>query len=230
MIAFLDFDKIKLEIVKDDDKVPMLLFPEGEYEFIYGGISTKHTLSSVLLIDLLKVNFIQFFKFVRVGAYFDDNYWLNPDNRKIKEANQLFIEREFNPWQPNEPLKVTWDEANAFATWTGKRLLREKEWEVYAAFMMGLVHTINGKKLSGNTPSERKQILWTKIHQAGLNYNQNIFEKEFAPMAKPPEWCADEENGKRVIKGYITGIPSIATRDVKEASELFSFRCCKTRG
>lgn len=202
-----DMGVMEIKLFRD---VPMLKFPAGRYEFSdFNGRTKEAEISKDLWIDLIKVNFIQFFNFVKSGAYFCDRYLMNLRGG-IDTANKLLIEMGCDPWNPDLPIKVTGEEAEAFARWLNKRLLTEEEWEVFAAYTVRRLRYIDN----------RNELLLLNARRANL-------EDKNHPMHSPAEWCTDRV-GNKLVKGHIDqAFPLITDTFRNTSSRLFSVRCCK---
>jgi len=101
-----------------NDGAKMVLIPAGEFEMgSNNGDPDERPVHTVYLdafyIDIYEVTNAQYKKFVDATGYPKPVYWRS-DN--------------FN--EPDQPVVgVTWEDANAYAKWAGKRLPTEAEWE-----------------------------------------------------------------------------------------------------
>ena len=119
-----------------NDGVKMVLIPAGEFEMggSAGDADEKpvHTVNvNAFYIDIYEVTNAKYKEFVDATGHESSVYWKYPN---------------FN--EPDQPVVgITWDDANAYAKWAGKRLPTEAEWE--KAARGGLV----GKKYAwGDSP------------------------------------------------------------------------------
>ena len=111
------------EITHEKDDAPMRLIPAGEYQMgSPSGVGSTdetpvHTVKlSAFYIDAFEVTNAQYAKFMAETDH---------------PAPLLWEDATLN--QPNQPVVgVTWNDAQAYAAWAGKRLPTEAEWEVAA--------------------------------------------------------------------------------------------------
>ena len=162
----------------------------------------------------------EFMEFVEAGGYRDPRWWRDEDWAWVKEESvehPSFWMREGGGWQwrgmfeavplPDEwPVYVTWAEANAFATWRGRRLPTEAEY-VRAAEGTGL----------GNCNFERWDPEPIGVHRGsvsdhgirdlagnGWEWTSDVFGPfaGFTPLPSYPEYSADFFDGSHfVLKG-----------------------------
>jgi formylglycine-generating enzyme len=100
------------------DGAPMVLIPAGEFQMGSNDIneSTKpvHTVYlDAFYIDQYEVTNMQYRKFIDATGHKAPTYW---NDSKFNAYNQPVV-------------GVTWDDANAYTKWGGKRLPTEAEWE-----------------------------------------------------------------------------------------------------
>ncbi len=100
----------KKEIINEKDGSSMVHIPEGI--FLMG--NEKNSLNVyAFYIDKYPITNTQYKKFIAETNYAEPAFW---------------NERKFN--NPNQPVVgVDWNDAVAYASWAGKRLPEEKEWE-----------------------------------------------------------------------------------------------------
>lgn len=135
----------------------MVEIPEGIYElgfsggvFCYDNELPEHKVYlDTFKIDVGPVTNGEFMKFMEDNGYDDFHYWLADGWEVVKEEGwkaPLYWERKEDVWMkkdfrgirkidPDEPVtNVSYYEANAYATWAGKRLPTEAEWEKAASW------------------------------------------------------------------------------------------------
>jgi sulfatase modifying factor 1 len=179
-----------------NDGAIMMLIPAGDFEMgsISGDADERpvHTVTlDAFYIDLYEVTNDQYRKFVEATGHEKPVYW--------KYSN-------FN--EPNQPVVgVSWDDANAYAKWAGKRLPTEAEWE--KAARGGLI----GKKYAwgdssipppgaGNFADETAKLVfkkWDIINGYDDGYSHPAPVGSFSPngygvydmMGNVWEWCSD---------------------------------------
>lgn len=132
-----------------------LPIPGGVYEigydqpgFCYDNEQPRHKafLQDFLLANRLVTNG-QYLEFVRDGGYSDFRHWLSDGWDAVQQngwTSPLFWKQIDDEWheitlqglsklQPDQPVcHVSYYEAEAFASWAGKRLPTEQEWEIAA--------------------------------------------------------------------------------------------------
>lgn len=117
-----EYDKALLSkriIVNEKDNAQMVLIPAGN--FIRGDNTgnynerPEHTVYlDAFLIDVYPVTNDKFEKFVNETGYIPEGPW----------------KRGYEPGQSHYPVRfVSWNDANSYALWAGKRLPSEAEWE-----------------------------------------------------------------------------------------------------
>jgi formylglycine-generating enzyme required for sulfatase activity len=86
-------------------------------------------------IDKTEVTNESYKKFINTGGYQNEKYW-STDGWKWVQGNHItqplfWSDSRYNA--PQQPVVgVSWWEANAYATWAGKRLPKDNEWELAA--------------------------------------------------------------------------------------------------
>ena len=108
----------------------MVKIPAGPFR--YGEQKEQETIEQAFLLDVYPVTNSQFQRFIEAGGYDKEHYW-SEDGLKWKQKETMRAPRywEDEKWnQSDHPVVgVSWYEAEAFATWAGRRLPTEKEWE-----------------------------------------------------------------------------------------------------
>lgn len=89
------------------------------------------------------------------GAFFIDKYEVS-----CAEYSQFDPDFKFPKGNENYPVIVTWEQANAYCRWAGKRLPTEKEWEKAARGTDGRIFPW------GNT-YDNKFVVWDHNHSRG---------------------------------------------------------------
>jgi formylglycine-generating enzyme required for sulfatase activity len=178
------------------DGAQMVLIPAGEFEMgsNSGDADERpvHTVSlNAFYIDMYEVTNAQYKKFVDATGAQAPIYW--------KYAN-------FN--EPNQPVVgITWEEANAYAKWAGKRLPTEAEWEKAARggqigkkYIWGDAST--PPRGAGNFADETAKLVfkgWDIIKGYDDGYSHPAPVGSFAPndyglydmIGNVWEWCSD---------------------------------------
>lgn len=184
--------------ITSSDGAPMVLIPAGAFQM---GSSDErqderpiHTVYlDAFYIDKYEVTNAQYRKFVQATGHKE------PEGFGIDwvEGNEIRFESGFKPWQDenfnsdDQPVVcVSWEDANAYADWAGKRLPTEAEWEKAA----------RGGLLG-------KRYVWGDQYKSGGNFADEIFDGytypapvgSFAPngyglydmAGNVWEWCMD---------------------------------------
>ena len=146
-------------------------------------------------------------EFIAAGGYRQPQYWLSDGWKLIREhqwTTPLYWERVENEWwsmtlsgmrkvDDNEPVcHVSYFEADAFARWSGKRLLTEAEWEhiaenidVHGNFCeTGRLHPVPAQP--GRSPRQIFGDVWEWTQSPYVPY----------PGYRTPEGAIGEYNGK----------------------------------
>ncbi len=186
-------------------------FAEGLYTighnnetFYFDNEGPQHPyyLSSFKLDPMLVTNG-EYLEFVEADAYSIAAFWLSEAWQKINQTNtrqplywikqqQQWYEYSLNGLQAlklNEPVKhLNYFEASAYASWKGKRLPTEQEWEVAARSGKVQLHQMFGQ-------------LW---QWTSSSYNAY-------PGFKPSTGAIGEYNGKFMVNQYVLKGGSIVT-------------------
>jgi len=112
----------------------------------------------------------EYIEFIEDGGYSLSNHWLSEGWSWVQSAAicaPLYWFKKDSRWfnytlagltevQPNEPVThISYFEADAFASWAGKRLPTETEWEVAAISLFG--HVPSGNRHASDEPSCKVQ-------------------------------------------------------------------------
>jgi formylglycine-generating enzyme required for sulfatase activity len=102
--------------------------PAGEFTYQYG----RERIETPYFIDIYPVTNSQFEKFVKAGGYQNQACWTEEGWKWLQENRvsepKFWSDSKWN--QPEHPVVgVSFFEAEAYASWAGKRLPTEKEWE-----------------------------------------------------------------------------------------------------
>lgn len=103
------------------DTTKMVLIPKGV--FLYGRSETKHIIQYDYYIDITPVTNLDFTSFLKETGYMDRH-----DSMNFKYILEKIIENSRRI--PDHPVvNMTWFDAVAYASWCGKRLPTNLEWE-----------------------------------------------------------------------------------------------------
>ncbi|MDF0667560.1 MAG: SUMF1/EgtB/PvdO family nonheme iron enzyme [Nitrospira sp.] len=108
----------------------MVKVPKGP--FLYGEQKTRETIGHDYWIDKFPVTNEKYAAFIAAGVYKNPQHW-SPEGWKWKTENNITGPLYWNDAKWNKPdhpmVGVSYYEADAYATWAGKRLPTEQEWE-----------------------------------------------------------------------------------------------------
>jgi len=161
-------------------------------------------------------------EFIDAGGYQNPEYWLSDGWKSVKE-NQwiapLYWEKMENEWwlmtlsgmrcvDEDEPVcHVSYYEADAYARWSGKRLLTEAEWE----------HVANDITIHGNfSESGHLHPIAVQMGKAPYQVFGDVWEWTQSPYIPYPGYCAPkgaigEYNGKFMCNQMVLRGGSCAT-------------------
>jgi ergothioneine biosynthesis protein EgtB len=197
--------------------------------FCYDNEQPRHQvfLRDFVLADRLVTNG-EYLEFVSTGGYSDFRHWLSDGWNTVQQngwTSPLYWKQIDGDWyeitlrglvrlQPHQPVcHVSYYEAEAFASWAGKRLPTEPEWEVAAnlnAARVGERNFLDSGLLqprpsgSGTGPGEVRQLfgdVWEWTQSAYLPY----------PGYRHDEGPLGEYNGKFMINQMVLRGGSCAT-------------------
>jgi ergothioneine biosynthesis protein EgtB len=165
----------------------------------------------------------EFLEFIADGGYREPRHWLSEGWATVQEHRwqaPLYWERRDGEWfhftlsglQPlagQEPVcHVSFFEADAFASWSGKRLLTEFEWEHAASGV-----AVEGRFLEPGAPCHPR----TAPNEPGLlQMFGDVWEwtaSQYRPYPgyRPPEGAVGEYNGKFMCNQFVLRGGSCAT-------------------
>jgi formylglycine-generating enzyme required for sulfatase activity len=135
-LAGLALDMLGFEDRKVLDDLLMVRVPAGEFimgsEQAYGAGAPRRLQTGAYLIDRFPLTNGQYRRFVENGGYQKQQYW-SPEGWQWKEQERISAPRYLD--DPRLGVRsapvvgISWYEAEAYATWAGKRLPTEQEWE-----------------------------------------------------------------------------------------------------
>lgn len=188
--------------------VDMVKVPKGL--FLYGERKTRKVINHDYWIDQYPVTNEKYQSFIKAGGYKNRGYW-SPEGWQWKTEEHIthpeYWDRVTKDNAHRPVVGVSYHEAEAYATWVGKRLPTELEWEKAARGMVG-----------------RKYPWGEKFHDDKCNYIKgviaSIFKGEPTPVTTYPkgvspygcydmvgnveQWCAswyDKNENERVVRG-----------------------------
>lgn len=110
--------------------VDMVKVPKGP--FLYGEEKTRITIDYDYWIDQYPVTNEKYRTFIEADGYKNKKYW-SPEGWQWKAKNNIASPEYWNDKKWNKPdhpvVGVSYYETEAYATWAGKRLPTEQEWE-----------------------------------------------------------------------------------------------------
>ncbi len=109
----------------------MVKVPKGP--FLYGDEKTRETIDHDNWIDRYPVTNEKYRAFIQAGGYEKQQYWSSEGWKWKTKNNNITSPEYWNDEEWNKPdypvVGVSYYEAEAYATWAGKRLPTEQEWE-----------------------------------------------------------------------------------------------------
>jgi formylglycine-generating enzyme required for sulfatase activity len=225
------------------------LLRRGDYRI---GIRNLHNIQSGIysitrdiLVDVFPVTLKEFSAFIRSGGYFNDDNWTSGTEGRESGGDALLKRIGYSLDRNCHPVtNINWYEAAAYAKWCGKRLLKEKEWEVAA---QGTLITKSVKEQGSNVQDlliKENPYLGENVDGSRLSYIGCAHMLELVR-----EWCDDWYNPNyisdfpmvhgenRCLRGvYFGNLPPpepehIASRNRMNPLEYdgrTGFRCCST--
>ena len=186
-------------------KAPPVMVKVPKGPFLYGEDRHRETIDHDYWIGMYPVTNEEFSAFASAHGYQDQAYWSQEGWRWRTDKNIQSPEYWNNPtWnKPDHPVVgVSFYEAEAYATWAGKRLPTEQEWEKAARGTDGRTYPW-GDEFDKNKCNN---------DEAGIGHRTPITQY---PNGSSPygcydmagnvwEWCAswyDEEKQQRVLRG-----------------------------
>lgn len=135
--------RLPREIGRDEGFSKMILIPEGRFQM---GTTDSIAQTIARSYEVLFWEDEQPRHLVKLDAYYIDKYEVSNSQYKkflditgYKEEPKYWRDPKFR--QPNQPvIGVTWENANQYAIWTGKRLPTEAEWERAAVGIFGNIY------------------------------------------------------------------------------------------
>jgi iron(II)-dependent oxidoreductase len=133
-----------LAVAPVDDGREMVAIPAGEYEigapqrgFAYDNERRRHIVEmAAFAIDRTPVSNAAYTEFMEAAGAEPPLYWDRDGAGWVSTA----MGRR-SPIEPSDPvIHVSWDQADAFAGWAGKRLPTEQEWEAARPGLEGVGH------------------------------------------------------------------------------------------
>ena len=189
-------------------------------------------------------------KKVFLKAFFIDAHEVtNAEYKKFKPDHVYPTGRDNHP-----VVNVTWNDANAYAKWAGKRLPTEEEWEKAARGTDGRIYPWGnsfGKNLANTSESGlggRAKVGQYKVEQSGENQPAGTTEAGAFPGGKSPygaydmagnawEWTDswyDKGRMLRVLRGGSWLAPAVSARAAARLGDApgeidndYGFRCAK---
>ncbi len=165
----------------------------------------------------------EYLAFIEDGGYRDPRHWLSEGWAWVQTNSAeapLYWHKQDRQWftytlsgllpvAPNEPVcHLNYFEASAFASWAGKRLPTEYEWELAAQFADPHGHFLDSRvmhpRCASRNPAELQQMfgdVWEWTRSAYLPY----------PGYATPPGAVGEYNGKFMVNQWVLRGGSCAT-------------------
>lgn len=183
--------------------VDMMKVPKGP--FLYGDKRTRETVDHDYWIDRYPVTNEKYRAFILTDGYGNQAYW-SEEGWKWKTKLNIICPEYWNDIKWNKAdhpvVGVSYYEAAAYATWVGKRLPTEQEWEKAARGEDGREYPwgeeFDGKRCNSDTSGIPHTTPVTQFPSGVSPYGC------YDMVGNVWEWCAswyEEAGGLRVIRG-----------------------------
>jgi formylglycine-generating enzyme required for sulfatase activity len=220
----------------------MALVPNGEYEIgcdegMPGCTDTdrysspKHTVAvSAFYIDQYEVTNEAYAKFLKATGHRPPSNWRDAATYSGKAQDPV--------------VNVSWEDANAYATWAGKRLPTEQEWEIAASgrkhlpypWGLEIADNANTKAYNANEVLKVGSLANGKSEFGAFDMSGNVWEWTASAASSYPnsKTKLDSPANKRVIRGgSFLDTPKYCTTyfrgfvDEKTIEQNLGFRCAQ---
>lgn len=192
--------------------VDMVKVPKGP--FLYGDEKSREMIDHDYWIDKYPVTNEKYRAFMEADGYGNQAYW-SSEAWKWKTKNNITCPAPWNDAKWNKPdhpvVGVSFYEAEAYATWEGKRLPTEQEWEKAARgeygrqYPWGEEFDKNKCNSPGGPLSALRRTLTSSATTPVKQYPNGVSPYGCYDMVgNVSEWCAswyDENDGPRVLRG-----------------------------
>jgi len=174
---------------------------------LYGENRVREEIPRDYYMSIYPVTNDQYKEFMLANGYGSEDYWSNEGwawkQKKQVDSPEYWINPKWT--KTDHPVVgVSYYEAEAYATWAGKRLPTEQEWEKAARGTEGQMYPW-GDEFDGSKSNYGKYTWFTTPTTPVTNYPEGQSPYGCYGMAGNAwDWCAswyDQSNHQRVIRG-----------------------------
>jgi formylglycine-generating enzyme required for sulfatase activity len=183
----------------------MVKVPKGP--FLYGDDRHRETIKHDYWIGIYPVTNDEFRAFILAGGYQNQAYW-SQEGSAWRTANNIQTPACWNDAKWNKPdhpvVGVSYYEAEAYATWTGKRLPTEQEWEKAARGTDGRIYPWGDEFDKNKCNSGAGWFSWGQTSPVSTYPNGKSPYGCYDMAGNVWDWCTGwygEEKQWRVIRG-----------------------------